>query len=99
MRLLIGAAVMAATLAVGSLSHVKQASAEQATPRIEQSGNANSTDVSSRHRGYHHRHYRRYGYSRGTLPYDGYRPYPPPAPCIGYCPRDLNWLPYFGRGW
>lgn len=96
MRLLIGAAVMAATLAVGSLSDVKQALAEQATPRIERANEAAATDVSSRHRRYH-RHYRYY--SHNTLPYDGYRPYPPPPPCYGYCPRDLNLLPRFGRGW
>lgn len=95
MRLLVGTAMVMA-LAVGTLSHVKQASAEQAAPRIEQSDKADATDVSARHRRYHHG-YRRY--SHATLPYDGYRPYPPPPPCYGYCPRDLNLLPYFGRGW
>jgi hypothetical protein len=94
MRLLVGAAAIVTALAVGTFSQVKQASAEQATPRIERPNKATTTDISARHRGYHHRRY-----ARGTYPYDGYRPYPPPPPCYGYCPRDLNLLPYFGRGW
>lgn len=94
MRLWIGAAAMVTALAVGTLSHVKQASAEQATPRIERPNKATGTDLSARHRRYHH--YRHY--SHATLPYDGYRPYPPPPPCYRDC--AWNWtLPYFGRGW
>lgn len=96
MRLLIGAAVVSAALTAGTLFQVAQASAEQATPRIERQDEGATTDVSARHRRYHHR---RYAYYRATLPYDGYRPYPPPAPCYQYCDRDLNLLPYFGRGW
>lgn len=96
MRLLIGAAAIVTALTVGTFFQVEQASAEQVSPRIELPLQANATDISARHRHYHHRH--RY-YRTATLPYDGYRPYPRPAPCYGYCPRDLNLLPYFGRGW
>jgi len=99
MRLLISAAVVATALAVGTFLQVKQASAEHATPRIERPNTATTTDVSARHRRHHYRHYGHRYYRTATLPYDGYRPYPPPAPCYGYCPRDLNLLPYFGRGW
>src|ERR1700755_1367859 len=99
MRLLIGAAAIATGLAVGTLFQMQQASAEQATPRIERPLEANATDISARHRYYHHRHYRHRYYRTATLPYDGYRPYPRPVPCYGYCPRDLDLLPYFGRGW
>ncbi|WP_424630975.1 hypothetical protein [Bradyrhizobium sp. SYSU BS000235] len=100
MRLLI-AAMVVTTLCVGTLVQTEQASADQvsadqATARIERQDAGAATDVSARHRRYHHR---RYAYYRATLPYDGYRPYPPPPPCYQYCDRDLNLLPYFGRGW
>jgi hypothetical protein len=97
MRLLIGAAGIVTALAVGTLLQMERASAEQAAPRIERPDEA-ATDISARHR-YHHRHYRHARYYRAaTLPYDGYRPYPPPRPCYQYCASDWT-LPYFGRGW
>lgn len=99
MRLLIGATVVAATFVIGVFLPVGRASAapEQVRPAsVEHSHAGTATDVSARHR-YHHR-YHRYGYSRATLPYDGYRPYPPPSPCYGSC-RSAWVLPYFGRGW
>ncbi|MEH2514208.1 ribulose kinase [Nitrobacteraceae bacterium AZCC 1564] len=97
MRLLIGAAVMATALAAGTLFQGRQASAEQAPPRIERPNERAATDMSARHRHYHHRRHRYY--RTATLPYDGYRPYPPPPPCYRHCDYDLNLLPYFGRGW
>ncbi len=98
MRLLIGAAVMATALAIGTLFQVEQASADQAVPRIERPLEATATDVSARHRYHHHRYYRHARYYRATLPYDGYRPYPPPPPCYRSCGNEWT-LPFFGRGW
>jgi hypothetical protein len=46
------------------------------------------TDISANRRHHHHRHYRHYHYySHRTLPYEGYRPYPPPRFC---------YPPYYG---
>lgn len=98
MRLLVGTAAIVTALTVGTFAQVKQASAEQATLRIESPDKASTTDISARHRRYH-RHYGHRYYRTATLPYDGYRPYPPPPPCYHYCDRDMNLLPYFGRGW
>lgn len=44
------------------------------------------SEFSASRRHHHHRYYR-YHYSRRTLPYDGYRPYPPPRFC---------YPPYYG---
>ncbi len=91
MQSLARALIVAMTVSAGILAAAPPVSA--APPLIAQAGDAShltasqSTDISASRR--HHR-YDRYGHYyryRQPLPYDGYRPYPPPRFC---------YPPYYG---
>lgn len=98
MKQVIGAALLAATFAVGGALAVAPAAAATPQPQqraVQQDQAKPLTDVSAqrRHhrRHYRHRHYRPHYYGPRYRPY--YRPYPYSYRPYYYAPR-----PYFGFG-